>query len=86
MFHSELNNLVDKYVIDFGIESLKLNYLSSKGYFLSMKSTEKIEDFKQYFIQILKKKTKYHCTTEEIDSLNTRIKDSIEEIFLLTDS
>jgi DNA mismatch repair protein MSH4 len=42
-------------------------------------------EFNSLFIQQLKQKKKIVCSTEEINTRNTRIKDLVEEILLLTE-
>ena len=77
--------MVKNLIENTGITSLKLKHSLSRGYFLSMESKEKPENFKNLFIQVLKKKNNFICSTEILISLNSKIKELVEEIFLLTE-
>lgn len=70
-----------------GIPSLKLQYSKRRGYFLSMDPKEKLNDVaRRTFIQITYQAKRMICSTQELNSFNSRISQTIDEIFVHQDS
>jgi DNA mismatch repair ATPase MutS len=80
----EINSLVKELQETTGISSLKLKHSLKRGYYLIMESKEKPTSH-HVFIQVMKKKNSFHCSTENLISFNFKMKELLEEIFLLTE-
>jgi DNA mismatch repair ATPase MutS len=78
----DIHSLVKELQENTGILSLKLKHSLNRGYYLVMDSKEKPPNV---FIQVMKKKNSFHCSTENLISFNFKIKELLEEIFLLTE-
>jgi DNA mismatch repair protein MSH4 len=78
----DVHSLVKELQDTTGISSLKLKHSLNRGYYLVMDSKEKPPNV---FIQVMKKKNSLHCSTENLISFNFKIKELLEEIFLLTE-
>ncbi|KAL0486176.1 DNA mismatch repair protein MutS [Acrasis kona] len=81
--HEHVRQLIDQT----GITSLKLQYNTRRGYYLSYDNRANISPQSDAtFIQQLRNKKRVVCSTEDLNSKNFRIKDLVEEILLLTES
>lgn len=82
----DLHEMVNRYKVQTGIASIKLQYNIRRGYYLSYDAKVTLSpDTKKLFIQSTKYTKKVTCSTEELNSMNQKIKDIIDEIYLLTD-
>jgi DNA mismatch repair protein MSH4 len=83
----EMHEAVSKYKEKTGITSLKLQHNARRGYYLSFDvKTILSPDTRKLFIQINHQSKRTICSTEELNSINQKIKDVLDEIFLLTDT
>lgn len=82
-----MNSTVNGYKEQTGISSLKLLYNVRRGYYLSFDAKTTLSpESKRLFIQLTKQSRKIVCSTEELNSINQKIRDIMEEIYLLTDT
>ncbi len=82
-----MNQTVNGYKEKTGISSIKLQYNVRRGYYLSFDAKTTLSpESKRLFIQITKQSKKIVCSTEELNSINQKIRDIMEEIYLLTDT
>ena len=72
----------DEYAETHGIH-VAVRYSSSRGYYLSVPG-ETASTLPQEFIQPAKSGNCIHCTTEEVQSLNTRAQDNVQDLLLMT--
>jgi DNA mismatch repair protein MSH4 len=72
----------DEYAETHGIH-VSVRYSSSRGYYLSVPG-ETASTLPQEFIQPAKSGNCIHCTTEEVQSLNTRAQDNVQDLLLMT--
>ena len=71
----------DEYAEKYGV-LVKVKHGSARGYYLSVTTTE----LPEIFVQPIRGRSpnNYLCTTEEIQSLNIRIQDNIQDLLILT--
>lgn len=83
----EMEKLATKYKEELELSSLKLSFSARRGFYVSMDAKSILsQDAKKLFIQLSHQTKKITCSTQELQSLNSRIKDIQEEIYLLTDT
>ncbi|KAL9651788.1 hypothetical protein ABK040_014433 [Willaertia magna] len=83
----EIHELHKKYQNDTGLSTLKVRYNVRRGYHLCIDDKNKLSpETQKLFIQRSKKGRQIHCSTSELNSLNVRLRDIMEEIYLLTEN
>lgn len=73
----------DEYAEVHGISHVAVRYSTARGYYLSL-PVEMASNLPNDFIQPSKSGRFIFCTTEEVQSLNIRSRDNIEDLLLLT--
>lgn len=73
----------DEYAEVHGISHVAVKYSTARGYYLSL-PLEMASNLPTEFIQPSKSGRFIFCTTEEVQSLNTRSQDNIQDLLLLT--
>ena len=73
----------DEYAEVHGISHVAVKYSAARGYYLSL-PLEMASNLPYEFIQPAKSGKYIFCTTEEVQSLNTRSQDNIQDLLLLT--
>ncbi|KAF0983986.1 hypothetical protein FDP41_007901 [Naegleria fowleri] len=69
-----------------GVSSLKLRYNVRRGYHFTYEDNVHLShEAQKLLIQRLKKGKIVHCSTEELNSLNVRMKEILDEIYLMTE-
>ncbi|KAJ3129702.1 MutS protein msh4 [Nowakowskiella sp. JEL0407] len=85
---SDIYELINQYTEKYGLP-MKSSYTPSLGFFMTTKSTtasgEKITMLPPEFINPVYKKNHIQCTTLRLVGLNDRIKESLTEIYLMSD-
>jgi DNA mismatch repair protein MSH4 len=74
----------DEYAEQFGYNVI-VKYTTLRGYFLAIPA-EAADDLPTVFMQPSVSGKYIHCTTEEVNSLNTRSKDNVRDLLIMTHS
>jgi DNA mismatch repair protein MSH4 len=72
----------DEYAETYKIH-VNVKYAASRGYYLSLPG-ETATTLPQIFIQPAKRASSINCTTEEVQSLNSRAQDNVNDLLLMT--
>mmetsp|Transcript_5724 Transcript_5724/g.8782 ORF Transcript_5724/g.8782 Transcript_5724/m.8782 type:complete len:725 (-) Transcript_5724:307-2481(-) len=78
----DIYRLADEYAETFDIR-VTVKYSTARGYILAIPA-DLAADIPEIFIQPVKAGRFIHCSTQEVDSLNARAQDSIQDLLLLT--
>ncbi|KAK9800728.1 hypothetical protein WJX73_001198 [Symbiochloris irregularis] len=89
----DVHDLVAKYRADFELDALKVQYAGRRGFYLvaplpgtTVKgSTEPAPELPAMFLELERKgRTQISCTTHELQALNTRLADALNDCLMLT--
>lgn len=78
----DIYKMADEYAEVYGI-SVLVRYTASRGYFLAVPA-DVGSDLPQMFLQPAKNGRFIHCTTQEVNGLNTRAQDNVHDLLLMT--
>ena len=80
---TQVPKLVEKYKAEWNLKSLSVTYTTKRGYCFCI-PVHDVDGLPMNAVQAVKKKTKVVFTTEELQFLNIRIRESLNTIFTTT--